>query len=321
MLHQSPPKARLSVAAEFPTHFFLENLALRADNSMLISAVMRNELYYVPQPKPDGEVKPVLVHTFNENAWGILELERDVFVMFTGNDYTTLEAYLWRLDLRGWTPGAPLTPELIFSFPKGMLAPNGCCTLTPEIIFVPNMWVGQIVRVDLPREGTPQAKVWLQHESMAHVKNDLPPPPQPGINGVHYSAKTQHVYYTNTGQKLFMRVRIDSGTLEPIGAPEQLASGGMYDDFCIDDEKGVAFVTDHRGNKIDRVPLEPDGEAVRAIAGEPLDLLLLGPTSLAWGRMPGEYGRVAYVTTDGGNVAPPPDGKVRTAKLLRMDIQ
>jgi hypothetical protein len=99
------------------------------------------------------------------------------------------------------------------------------------------------------------------------------------------------------------------------------ASGGMYDDFCIDDEKGVAYVTDHCGNKIDRVPLEPGGDAVRAIAGEPLDLLLLGPTSLAWGRMPGEYGRVAYVTTDGDNVAPPPDGKVRTAKLLRIDIQ
>ena len=155
---------------------------------------------------------------------------------------------------------------------------------------------------------------------MKHVEDALPPPPQPGINGLRYSAKRQHVYYTNTAQKLFMRLGIDPDTLEPKGAPDRLASGGMYDDFCIDDEKGVAYLTVHRENRIDRAPLESDGEAVYPIAGEPLDEMLLGPTSAAWGRMPGEYGRVAYVTTDGGLIAPPPDGRVRTAKVLRMEI-
>jgi hypothetical protein len=320
MLRQSTREARLTIAASFPPHFFLENLALRDDNSMLVTAVMRKELYYVPRPSADREVKPVLLHTFNELAWGALELERDVFAIFTGNDYTTHEAYLYLLDLRGWLPGAPVTPELIFSFPKGMLAPNGCCLLTPQTILVANMWAGSIVRLDLPPERTPQAKVWLQHESMKHIEDTLPPPPQPGINGLRYSAKRQHVYYTNTGQKLFMRVRIDSDTFEPISAPERLASGGMYDDFCIDDENGVAYLTVHRENRIDRAPIEPDGEAVRPIVGEPLDEMLLGPTSAVWGRMPGEYGRVAYVTTDGGLIVPPPDGKVRPAKVLRMEI-
>src|SRR5580698_10409640 len=95
---------------------------------------------------------------------GAVELERDVFAIFTGNDYTTHEAYLYLLDLRGWLPGVPVKPELIFSFPKGMLAPNGCCLLTPQTILVANMWAGSIVRLDLPPERTPQAKVWLQHE-------------------------------------------------------------------------------------------------------------------------------------------------------------
>jgi hypothetical protein len=79
-------------------------------------------------------------------------------------------------------------------------------------------------------------------------------------------------------------------------------------------------VTVHRENRIDRAPIEPDGDAVRPIAGEPLDEMLLGPTSAVWGRMPGEYGRVAYVTTDGGLIAPPPDGRVSPAKVLRMEI-
>jgi hypothetical protein len=52
-----------------------------------------------------------------------------------------------------------------------------------------------------------------------------------------------------------VRVRVDSNTFEPAGEPERVASGGMYDDFCIDDERGVAYLTVHRENRIDRVRL------------------------------------------------------------------
>ena len=143
MLRQSTAEARLTVAASFPPHFFLENLALRGDDSMLVSALTRKEVYYLPHPSADREVKPVLLHTFNELAWEAVELERDVFAIFTGTNYTTHEAYLYRLDLRGWAPGASVKPELIFSFPKGMLAPNGSCLLTPQTILVANMWAGR----------------------------------------------------------------------------------------------------------------------------------------------------------------------------------
>ena len=80
-------------------------------------------------------------------------------------------------------------------------------------------------------DGRAQAKVWLKHESMAHIEDTLPPPPQPDINGVRYSAKEGQVYYTTTGQKQFTRVRVDPNTFEPAGNPELVASGGMYDDF------------------------------------------------------------------------------------------
>jgi hypothetical protein len=39
----------------------------------------------------------------------------------------------------------------------------------------------------------------------------------------------------------------------------------------------------------------------------------------AWGRGPSDQGRVAYVTTDGGTTDPP-DGIVRQAALLRVDL-
>ncbi len=47
--------------------------------------------------------------------------------------------------------------------------------------------------------------------------------------------------------------------------------------------------------------------------------VLIGPSSAAWRRRPGDQGRVAYVTTDGGTTAPP-GGGVRRAALLRAEL-
>jgi hypothetical protein len=73
----------------------------------------------------------------------------------------------------------------------------------------------------------------------------------------------------------------------------------MYDDFCIDDRRDLAYLTVHRENRIDSVPLRPGG-VVRPLGGAPLNEMMLGPSSAAWSRAPGEAGQVVYVTTDGG---------------------
>jgi hypothetical protein len=69
------------------------------------------------------------------------------------------------------------------------------------------------------------------------------------------------------------------------------------------------------------VHLAPDGnrEGRGPIVGDPLNELAIGPSAGAWGRAPGDHGRIAYFTTDGGT-AQPPDRKYRTAKLLRVDV-
>ncbi|MGO8851397.1 MAG: hypothetical protein ACLQE4_16950, partial [Mycobacterium sp.] len=61
------------------------------------------------------------------------------------------------------------------------------------------------------------------------------------------------------------------------------------------------------------------GSEVRHIAGDPFDDTLVGPSSAAWGRGSDDHGRVAYVTTDGGTTAPP-DGAVRRAALLCVEL-
>jgi hypothetical protein len=165
------------------------------------------------------------------------------------------------------------------------------------------------------------ARVWLADDTMAFDPDSgVPPPPQPGVNGVRYGAKTGYLYYTSTAQKVFMRVAVDSSSLDPAGPAQFVAAIDNADDFCLDEDAGFAYVTRHRANTFDRVPLATRrGSEVRHLAGDPFDATLVGPSSAAWGRGRTDHGRVAYVTTDGGTTAPP-DGVLRQASLLRIQL-
>ena len=190
-------------------------------------------------------------------------------------------------------------------------------------MLVADSFAGLIWRVDLPAKegGQPTARVWLQHESMGYYPGELKPE-QPGVNGVRYAAKTHHLYYTATAKKLFMRVAVDSSTHEPAGEPELVVAGRMGDDFCLDEDNEVIYLTTHRQNTIDRVSMHPGKNSgfTQSVAGDPFTAELIGPSSGAWGRGPGEGpGKVAYFLTDGGTASPPPDGP-HPATLIRVEV-
>ena len=91
-----------------------------------------------------------------------------------------------------------------------------------------------------------------------------------------------------------------------------MACGMIGDGFVVYEEEGVAYVTTHRQNIIERVSLELGKEPV-TVAGEPFTEQLVGPTNGVLWRQPGEKGKVAYFIADGGTKAPPCDGEVRPA--------
>jgi hypothetical protein len=316
------PTVTLTPVAFFPQKYFLENLAVRADESALITAVLQKELWWVPPAGPAAVVEPVLMHRFEHPVTGIAEIAPDVFIVCLTEGYTTHESHLVRIDFTEWTPGAPISPEIVYTFDDRARALNGACVLGPNVLAIADCFAGLVWRVDLADDArSATARVWLADDTMGDDPDSgVAPPPQPGINGVRYGARTGHLYYTSTAQQVFMRVPVDRSSLDPAGPPQFVAAIDNADDFCVDEDAGFAYVTRHRANTIDRVPLAPrHGSEVRHIAGDPFDETLVGPSSAAWGRGPGDRGRVAYVTTDGGTTAPP-DGITRPAALLRVEL-
>ncbi|WP_375481065.1 hypothetical protein [uncultured Jatrophihabitans sp.] len=315
-------RAALTVVAEFSAHYFLENLAVRSDNSILVTAMNQHELWFVPAQQGAAPETPTLIHNFAHPPTAIVEVMPDVFVVATSEIYAGTGSYLQRVDLRGWKPGDQPRVSDVCTFDDRARALNGGCLVAPDVMLVADSIAGLVWRVDLHEDGTALTPdVWLADVSMTQDLRHPMKPPQPGINGVRYDPRTQCVYYTSTSRKLFMRVGVDPTTHAPSGSPQQVGGGTMADDFCIDEEAGVAYITTHRENTIDRVALAGPVDQPRVIvAGDPLDERLLGPSSGAWGREPGQVGRVAFFTTDGGTTNPLPDGSVRTAKLLRLEL-
>jgi hypothetical protein len=318
--------AKITTVANFPERLVLENLAVRADGSILVAAVNKMQVWYVPAPTEGLPVEPILMHTFDDGhlAMSFVEAQPDIFYVATYGHAT-----LQRFDLRGWTPGTPVSPTKVLDFepPAG---PNGSCLLVPGVMLFADCVEGLIWRVDLSDDGLQAtARVWLKHDTMAAGGGHPPVKfsatqqvPFPGINGLSYGPKTNFVYYTTSSQDLFMRVAVDPATHEPIGEPEHIADVRSVDDLCLDENAGVAYITRHPDHIVERVPLAPAAsEPGRAIvAGEPFTDKMIGPTSIDWGRGPEDYGHVAYVPTDGGTVELAPDGVLRPARLMRIEF-
>ena len=110
--NEAPKRSSYNTVAEFPKNYHSENLAVRSDNSILITAMNHGELWYVSAADGDEQVAPLLLHKFDMLTMGIAEAEPDVFLMLACNFYTTHESVLYKIDLRRWRPGAPIEPEL-----------------------------------------------------------------------------------------------------------------------------------------------------------------------------------------------------------------
>jgi hypothetical protein len=122
-------RAEITTIANFPEGLVLENLAVRADGSVLVCAVNTRQVWYVPAPTEGLPVQPILMHIFDDGqlTMSFVEARPDIFYVVTYGDAT-----LQRIDLRGWTPGAPVSPIKVLDIEdggeQGRLVPEVCDT-------------------------------------------------------------------------------------------------------------------------------------------------------------------------------------------------
>src|SRR5208282_3458212 len=129
MTTNNATRSKLTTIAYFPEQFFLENLAVRADGSILVTVLNHKQLWHVPAPATELPVDPVLVHTFDSLAMGIVEAEADVFYVCTFGPAT-----VERVDLRMWSPGAPANVSRVLTFDPSRAVLNGCCLIAPHML-------------------------------------------------------------------------------------------------------------------------------------------------------------------------------------------
>lgn len=313
-----PKQGTLTTVALFPVKSFLENLAVRSDNSVLVTSLNARELFYVPPTYSDAPVEPVLLHRFDQLTTGLVEIEPDVFLLSASNLYTTNESFVYRRPA-GISAGF------------GGRAGNG--------VSIPELGAG--IERQLPAGARRDAgRRLLRRVGMALGRAERRSPrPGPGLAGARHhgllpgqaEARAARREWRplcrsdppfvlhDDGKKLLMRVPVDPATLELAGAPELVIAGRMGDDFCLDEDTAAIYLTTHRQNSIDRISFDPDDNSgfPASVVGDPFTEALIGPCSIAWGRAPGEYGKVAYVISDGGTASPAPGGPL-PARLQRV---
>ena len=113
--HNEAPKAHLTTVAEFPKNYFLENLAVRSDNSILITAMNHGELWYVSAADGDEcRSHPCCCTSLTCLTMGIAEAElRCLPHAWPVTSTPPMESVLYKIDLRRWRPGGPIEPRAL----------------------------------------------------------------------------------------------------------------------------------------------------------------------------------------------------------------
>src|ERR1700679_3565545 len=110
MTSENTQRAKLTAIAAFPRQYFLENMAIRGDNSILVTVANHQELWYIPPPGGNMPVDPLLLCSFPQSAMGIVEVEPNIVYICPSNLWPARESALRRLDLRDWSPGKSINP-------------------------------------------------------------------------------------------------------------------------------------------------------------------------------------------------------------------
>jgi sugar lactone lactonase YvrE len=277
---------------------FIENVHPLPSGDLLLSTIRSPGLLYTLDPTA-AEPEPRQVTSFGDRITGltgIVALSHDLFAVAGGLhtyfafERGSMQLFIVSLEKRAIVDTIPVPDTATL---------NGMAALPfhPHIVLGADSIDGRIFSIDTH---TRHVDIFLQHDALKPYNSNSSGLPPIGINGLR--ARGDHIYFTNSDQGTFSRIRVD-GHGCPAGDVEVLARSPratlIYDDFTFDAE-GNAYVTVHRSSV---VKITPDSTQTIIARGEG-DPFLKDPTSAALAN----DGNSIYVVTGGDPRGSPPKG-------------
>ncbi|KAI1264365.1 hypothetical protein F5Y18DRAFT_390257 [Xylariaceae sp. FL1019] len=280
----------------FTTFVDIENSYLRSETSLLLTTFTNGSLFEINPLAESPEAKLIAQLPGATALTGIAEIGPDKFSVTGGVRgnlmYTDETVYVVDFSKKNCTSGGP-TISIAATLPDAVFL-NGAASLPahPETVMLADSNLGALFRVNTSSGAVDKIATDPAFEFPANATTAI------GINGL--KIVDDYLYFTNTAQAVFGRVRIAS-TGEIVSDVETLFSspGVSWDDLLVAAD-GTAYICQSPG-AILRVT--PDG-----LTDYPVNnTQLLGPTSI---QLP-QDGNL-YVTTRG---ATPLSGQVFTVQL------
>jgi len=304
------PELPTKVLYQFPLPTWIENLAVRSNGELLLTILTSPELYLLNHSDPK---EALLVHKFTEvlGLTGIIEVKEDVFYVAGSNFNLATSSnkagscFVWEVDMTSFSKDSKANIKKIAHLTGAGLL-NGIELFSKEegMILIADSEIGVVWKVNV-NDGK------VENIIEVNEMKPLPPPAmQIGINGL--KVRDGYLYWSNTGLKLFCRIKID-GEGKAIGPVEFLERDILIDDFVFD-KKGNAWLTTHGMNTL--AVVKPGGGAVTA-AGSIDKLTVAGGTACQFGRTSSD-GDILYFVTTGGMSAPVNGTVVEGGKVVAI---
>ena len=308
-------RPKTSLVHTFPPNTWLENLAVRSNNQVLLTLLSEPSLYLVDPLSPSY---PTLIRSFAPSTalLGITEGAPDVFYLIAGiydpatRTPTNGSFGIWEIDFNTRTYGygssaSSSGPRFrkVADLREGRL-PNGLPFLPPTHLLIAESFLGAVIRVDIP---TGKSKIVIRDASTAPAGSL-----RFGINGLRL--RGDHLYYTNSGTNALFRVSIHKdGTTK--GKAEVISTDiDLPDDIDVGKGEKEVFVTENFGNQVSLFDVRTREKVVLA-SNASTEGLTVGSTSVRLGR---GSKREVFVTTSGGVGSE--GGLGSSGKLLRIEL-
>ncbi|KAE8344984.1 hypothetical protein BDV24DRAFT_170964 [Aspergillus arachidicola] len=231
------PSTRLRDVYQFPNGTWLENIAVRSNGNVLVTAYNLAQLWEINPFNGSNSHHARLIHQFQNpgTITGITEIDPDVFVTIASNS-------LWKVDL---SRPEPVVNPINITIPAGTL--NGMATLNNSSLAISDSSLGLIWRVDI-EQGT--CGIMIRDNTTA---TSTALGPKLGVNGIRVF--DVYLYYVNSPQRSLYRVRLDESG-NTVRQPETIAQGVLADDFAVtSSEAYLAGLTNNVITKGDFLPV------------------------------------------------------------------